>query len=173
MNWTSINIQQQAGRTGLRCLAGVGVVLLIGLAFAGCATHGVFQSSGAARLSNDGKDCIWVDSIYDWKALTDQSLIIWSPNSHCAYRVDFARQCHGLRITEEIAFQYRQGRICPDSGDTIIVPVPGSDCERCRISAIKRLTTAELQQLLPNVAVPEQDASTDKANCTSWPTMGY
>lgn len=55
MNSTSINIQQQAGRTGLRWLVGVGVALLIGLAFAGCASHGVFQNSGAARLSSDGK----------------------------------------------------------------------------------------------------------------------
>lgn len=161
MNSISMITQQQIVHTGLRWLAGIGFTLLIGLAFAGCTN----QDSGAARLSGDGKDCIWVSSIYDWKALTDQSLIVWSPNSHCAYRVDLARQCNGLRTTEEIAFQYRDGRICPDGGDTIIVPVPGSDCERCSISSVKPLTAAELQQLLPDGAVPEQNAGTVKANC--------
>lgn len=96
----------------------------------------------ASPQANDLSECFWADSIYDWRAIDDQHMIVWSPSKHCAYLVAFSMRCHGLRFTDEIAFKDRDGRICPYGGDAVIVPGPNSS--RCAIATISRMTSEEV-----------------------------
>lgn len=130
-----------------------------GLMLAACAT----EIAPEARIPSGGDDCFWANSIFDWRALNDQTLIVWSPSRRCPYRVDLAFRCNGLRFTEDIGFQDRDGRICPYGGDAIIVPGPTGD--RCSIASIRRLSAVELEQLLPpgdDADEPAADACPDQ-----------
>jgi hypothetical protein len=113
-------------------------------ALGACATEVAPES----RIPSGGDDCFWANSIYDWRALNDQTLIVWSPSRRCPYRVDLARRCDGLRFAEDLGFQDRDGRICPYGGDAVIVPGPTAD--RCSIASVRRLSAEELEQLVPS-----------------------
>jgi len=153
-----LRVIQKMG-VGARLWISAGIGLLVVFALGGCAT----QDSSAARIPTGGNDCFWAGSIHDWKALSDQRLIVWSPSRQCAYRVDLAHRCNGLRFTNDIGFQDRDGRICPYGGDAIVVPGPTGD--RCSIASIKRLAAAELDLLLSTGAVPEENVGTGAGDC--------
>jgi len=139
-------------------------LIIIGSIFAvfGCAT----SESPAGRLPASGNDCFWANSIHDWRALDEQRLIVWSPGRSCAYRVDLAHRCLGLRFTDDIGFSDRDGRICSFGGDAVIVPGRGGD--RCSIAAVTRLTEAEVSALVGDgptdepVVVTEDECEVDE-----------
>lgn len=138
---------------------GLSACLLAVLALTGCAT----QENTGSRIPSGGNDCFRANAIYDWKALNDQALIVWSPGRSCAYRVDLAHRCMGLRFTEDIGFRDRDGRICPFGGDAIIVP--GAAGEQCSIASIKRLTAEELDLLFPARRRDSADQREDGSSC--------
>lgn len=113
------------------------LLLMAGLLAAACSSGNV-RSAGYGEKS----ECFWAESIYDWRTIDDEHLLVWSPSRHCAYLVAFAIPCHGLRFTDAIAFQDRDGRICPYGGDAVIVPGPGGG--RCAIATITRMSAAEV-----------------------------
>lgn len=128
------------------------LLLLAGMAIlAGCTTvpprtsEGVTGESGRRTLPKPTLDCIFVRSLYDWKALDDYNLVVWAPSRHRPYHVELNLRCNGLRFADAIAFSDRgDGRIC--SGDAIIVgrTIP----QRCTIGAIHPLEGKELGLLM-------------------------
>jgi hypothetical protein len=129
-----------------RLLALLTVALLLG----GC-SQGVVRDTAASDMS----ECFWAESIYDWRAIDDQHLVVWSPSRHCPYLVSFSMRCHGLRFTDEIGFKDRDGRICPYGGDAVIVPGPTGS--RCTIATISRMTPEEV-----DIALKREAKSADK-----------
>lgn len=101
-------------------------------------------SQGGLRdtASGDMSECFWAGSIYDWRAIDDQHMVVWSPSKQCPYLVTFAIRCHGLKFTDEIGFKDRDGRICAYGGDAVIVPGPTGS--RCTIATISRMTQEEV-----------------------------
>jgi protein tyrosine phosphatase (PTP) superfamily phosphohydrolase (DUF442 family) len=150
---------------GARLWFSAGIGLLVVLALGGCAT----QDSSAARMPSGGNDCFWAGSIHDWKALSDQRLIVWSPSRQCAYQVDLAHRCNGPRFTNDIGFQDRDGRICSFGGDAIVIPGPTGD--HCSIASIKRLAAAELDLLLSAGAVSKGNVGADAGDCVVEPKV--
>ena len=148
---------------GVRRLAAV--MLLAGLALGGCAS----QPASSERIPSGGNDCFWAASIHDWQALDDQSLIVWSPSRQCAYQVDLARRCSGLRFTDDISFEDRDGRICPFGGDALVIP--GLAGDRCSIASITRLDEAALNRILPTGGVTQEDGLADAIDCTVQPAV--
>jgi hypothetical protein len=130
-------------------------VLLLGLA--GCASI----EGGGAQIPSGGNDCFWATSIYDWRAVNDSSIVVWSPGKRCPYLVEFALRCNGIRFTDGIVFDDRDGRICPFGGDAVIVPGPGGD--RCSIASIRRLSPAELTGYFGETAESEDGAACQPA----------
>lgn len=115
---------------------------LLALLTAAALLAGCSQGEVRDTASGDMLECFWAESIYDWRAIDDQHLIVWSPSKHCPYLVSFSVRCHGLRFTDDIGFKDRDGRICPYGGDAVIVPGHGGS--RCTIATISRMTPDEV-----------------------------
>jgi hypothetical protein len=130
-------------KVALGILAGV-------LGISACAT----PDNGSATIPSGGDDCFWTKSVHGWKAIDDQTLIVWSPSRNCPYLVETASRCIGIRFAEDIGFYDRDGRVCPYGGDAVIVPGPAGD--HCSIASITRLSPGELEILL------EDDSDLDK-----------
>jgi hypothetical protein len=124
------------------------------LTFGGCAS----TPDDAARIPSSGNDCFWAGSIHDWRAVSEQSIVVWSPSKRCPYLVQFPMRCVGIRFAEEIGFADRDGRICPYGGDAVIVPGPRD--ERCTIASIRKLNPEELAAYIGQEAVPEDSDAT-------------
>ena len=114
------------------------LALLTAVMLTGGCSEGVVRDSASASMS----ECFWAESIYDWRAIDDQHLVVWSPSKHCPYLVSFYMRCQGLRFTDEIGFKDRDGRICAFGGDAVIVPGPGGG--KCSIATISRMTQEEV-----------------------------
>ncbi len=138
------------------------VLMLAGLAaLAACTTvpqrtsEGVTGESGRRALPKPTLDCIFVRSLYDWKALDDYNLVVWAPSRHRPYHVELNLRCNGLRFADAIAFSDRgDGRIC--SGDAIIVgrTLP----QRCTIGAIHPVAGEELGLLMSDFGFGVEEA---------------
>jgi len=150
-----------AVRIGIKRLLALSIVPALLLTMGGCAS-----TEGGARIPSGGNDCFWATSIHDWRAITDQSIVVWSPSKRCPYLVEFPMRCVGIRFTDAIAFADRDGRICPYGGDAVIVPGPSG--ERCTIASIRRMTPEELADYLGDEAMPDD---TDSASTCS-PALG-
>jgi hypothetical protein len=138
-------------------LGALGIVAALPLAFGGCAS----TDGDGAKIPSGGNDCFWAGSIHDWRAISDQSIVVWSPSKRCPYLVEFPMRCIGIRFAEEIGFSDRDGRICPFGGDAVIVPGPAGG--RCTIASIRRLTTDELADYIGDEANPAE--ADDTAAC--------
>ena len=138
----------------------IAVLVIVGLA--SCAT----QDDSSATIPSGGDDCFWANSIHDWRAIDDQTLIVWSPSRSCPYLVELARRCMSIRFTEDIGFYDRDGRICPYGGDAVIVPRDAGD--RCSIASIKRLSPGDLEMLLADDPTPDEPSS-DAGECKPVP----
>ncbi len=133
---------------------------LFGIAMA--ATAGCFNSpavvdrSPAARVEIVGPEtCVFIRSIFDWRAVDDERIIIreTAGDDH-AYLVVLMSPSFNLNTAERIAFAdgNGDGRLCSFGGDAVLLP--GSIGERRPIASIKRLTEAEVKALLGRGALP-------------------
>lgn len=89
-------------------------------------------------------DCIFVRTLYDWKAIDPFRLVVWAPNRSTPYLLELDEPCTDLRFAERVLFTDRAGRVC--TGNSVIVP--GSIRKECRIGAIHPLNEDELRQVL-------------------------
>ena len=135
----------------------------------GCATSEPGEDAPESEITS-GNDCFWASSIYDFKAISNDSLIVWSPSRQCPYRVDLTRRCDGLRFADDLGFDDRDGRICPFGGDAVVVP--GLTGDRCTIRSIKRLNRDELARLVEAGVLSEKRARLDAGVCGDTPDDG-
>lgn len=105
----------------------------------------VFDNLDGRRkgLPHGGTDCIFFHSIYDWRAVDRENLIIWAPNRQSPYLVSLDRSCDGLLFTDTIALSSTlDGRLCAFGRDAVIV-----QHDRCPIGAISKLSKDQLEYL--------------------------
>lgn len=115
---------------------------------ASCANLPNDTDSGRERLR--GSDCFSSDRVSDYKAISKDLLLVWSPNRHCAYAVGIGIGCSGIRSASGIAFSDRDGRICGFPDDKVILA--GAFSEDCSITAVEKLTPERLLILAPKYA---------------------
>lgn len=123
-------------------------VALAAILSASCANLPEGEDSGRERLR--GSDCFSADRVSDYKAISKDLLLVWSPNRHCAYAVGLGIGCSGVRSASGIAFRDRDGRICGFPDDKIILA--GAFAEDCSITAVEKLTPERLLILAPKYA---------------------
>lgn len=88
--------------------------------------------SAVPRTAHAGTDqCIFLQSISGWSAINDKALIVYTSPSK-AYRVDVQGYCYGLRSTETIAIDSRDGRLCWPSNNHILTSYGG----RCLVTSV-------------------------------------
>lgn len=83
------------------------------------------------------RPCLRFDSIFNWKALDNKTLIV-EDNFHKKFRVGLMAYCEGLQFKERVAFHTAPVHLtCLTSGDDVIVRQLGSDSfNRCPIATI-------------------------------------
>jgi len=102
-------------------------------------------------------ECIFIETLYDWKALDASRLIVWAPSRKSPYLLVLDQPCSQMRFVDRIGFSDRDGRLCGFGRDAIIIP--GSFPERCTIGAIHRLDEQTAKKLLDgsDFKKPKQD----------------
>ena len=89
------------------------------------------------------RDCFRVQDISSWRAVDNQSLIIWSPTQSKPYLVTLMNRCPGLLFEETLVFKSTLSRTCSNSRDTIYTEnIP------CHIKSIKRIDKETAKEIL-------------------------
>lgn len=82
------------------------------------AATSVLLAASPTRANSD--HCIFLRSISGWNAISDRAIIVYT-GPRKAYRIDTVGYCYGLRDTETIAIDSRDGRVCWPSNNHIIM----------------------------------------------------
>lgn len=119
--------------------------LAIGMA-AGAAAHAT-----AANDKSRGNDCVFSRTIYDFKVLDRDKMIIWAPTRSKAYLVELSMPMPELKFANRIAIVDRNhdGMLCGYGMDRIVVADSGASVFRtpATVMGMKRLDDAGLAQL--------------------------
>jgi hypothetical protein len=123
------------------------VLLVAGsLALGACAAPG--GPEGEANESRSiSTDWVRTDQVRDFRVLDAGNLVLYAPTRRQAYHVELLPPCQGLRFADSISIRGRGGRLGGFAGDSIVVPRAGSP-ERCPVSSVRRLSEAELAELI-------------------------
>jgi hypothetical protein len=100
------------------------------------------------RLPETSNQCIFFRTLYDWRALNNNSLIVWAPSRNNPYYLQLDKPCFGLTFAHSIGFTSRDSRLCGFGGDSVLVESSGGRPDRCPIGSITKLTDEALQNLL-------------------------
>ncbi|MBL8630108.1 MAG: hypothetical protein JNM81_10795 [Rhodospirillaceae bacterium] len=111
------------------------------------------------KATDNGNQCIFFRTLYDWKALNNSNLIVWAPSRKHPYHLQLNRPCFGLRFAHSIGFTSRDSRLCGFGGDSVLVESGGGMPDRCPIGSITKLTEESLKALL---AQPPSKAGSEK-----------
>jgi hypothetical protein len=95
-----------------------------------------------------GNDCVFFRSVYDWKELDANNLVVWAPGRRDAYHVYLTIPLYDLKFSVQIAFvdKDHDGQLCGFSSDQIAV-VDSSFPQRSSITAMKKLDAAGIAEL--------------------------
>ena len=88
--------------------------------------------------------CLRLDSIYNWKALDNKTLIV-EDDFHKKFRVGLMAACEGLQFKERVAFRSAVPvqLTCLTSGDDVIIRQLGTESfTRCPIATIAPVAAA-------------------------------
>ncbi len=112
---------------------------------AGATAHAAAANSTARAGKND---CVFVRSIYDFKALDRNNLVIWAPSRSKAYLVELAMPLPELRFASRLALVDRNhdGMLCGYGMDRIVV-ANSSFAMPSTILGMTRLDAAGIAQL--------------------------
>jgi len=114
----------------------------------------------AAKPKRNTSACVFFRSVYDWRALDDNHLVLWSPSSKKeAYLVQLAMPLFSLRFAHTLAFVdgNNDGRLC-DFGRDAIADTDRSMPQQSTIISLTRLdaeATAKLEEKYKIKLVPE------------------
>jgi hypothetical protein len=95
-----------------------------------------------------GNDCVFFRSVYDWKELDANNLVIWAPGRRDAYHVYLMIPLYDLKFSVQLAFvdKDRDGQLCGFSSDQIAV-VDRNFPQQSSITAMKKLDAAGIAEL--------------------------
>lgn len=112
----------------------------------GAATAHAAAANSTARAGKN--DCVFVRSIYDFKALDRNNLVIWAPSRSKAYLVELAMPLPELRFANRLALVDRNhdGMLCGYGMDRIVV-ADSSFAMPSTILGMTRLDDAGIAQL--------------------------
>ena len=103
----------------------------------------LFLANLLVSEENLSRDCFRVQDISSWRAVDNQSLIIWSPTQSKPYLVTLMNRCPGLLFEETLVFKSTLSRTCSNSRDTIYTEdIP------CHIKSIKRINKEAAKEIL-------------------------
>ena len=103
----------------------------------------LFLANLLVSEENLSRDCFRVQDISSWRAVDNQSLIIWSPSQSKPYLVTLMNRCPGLLFEETLVFKSTLSRTCSNSRDTIYTEnIP------CHIKSIKRIDKEAAKEIL-------------------------
>ena len=103
----------------------------------------LFLANLLVSEENLSRDCFRVQDISSWRAVDNQSLIIWSPTQSKPYLVTLMNRCPGLLFEETLVFKSTLSRTCSNSRDTIYTEnIP------CHIKSIKRIDKEAAKEIL-------------------------
>jgi hypothetical protein len=100
------------------------------------------------KLPNTTIKCIQFRTLYDWRALNANNLIVWAPTRKHPYHLQLDRPCRGLRFAHQIGFTSNDSQLCGFGGDSVLVQDGGGAPDRCPIGSITPLTEDGLKRLL-------------------------
>lgn len=83
------------------------------------------------------RPCLRLDSIYNWKAVDNKTLIV-EDDFHKKFRVGLMTYCEGLQFKERVAFHSAVPirLTCLSAGDDVLIRELGTGFTRCPISSI-------------------------------------
>lgn len=115
---------------------------------AGASAHAAASTDNTARANKN--ECVFSRTIYDFKALDRDKMVIWAPTRSKAYLVELSMPMPELKFANRIAFVDRNhdGMLCGYGMDRIIV-ADSSPAFRtpATIMGMQRLDDAALAQL--------------------------
>src|SRR5688572_12458813 len=125
------------------------------------ATAQATAATNTTRASNN--DCVFVRSIYDFKALDRNNLVIWAPSRSKAYLVELAMPLPELRFANRLALVDRNhdGMLCGYGMDRIVV-ADSSFALPSTILGMTRLDSEGIAQLEQKYDVRLTRKKTDK-----------
>ena len=116
------------------------------LALGACA--GTAERDGETTESRPiSTDWVRTDQVRDFRVLDASNLVLYAPTRRQAFHVELMPPCQGLRFADTIAIRGRGGRLAGFAGDAIVVPRAGLS-DRCPVSSVRRLSEAELTELI-------------------------
>ena len=127
---------------------------------AGASAHATTNST--ARASKN--ECVFTRSIYDFKALDRNNLVIWAPSRSKAYLVELSMPLPELKFANRLALVDRNhdGMLCGYGMDRIVV-ADSSFAHPATIMGMTRLDAAGLAQLEEKYDVRLTRKKADKA----------
>lgn len=122
---------------------------------AGASAHATTNQATTNSTSRAGKnECVFTRSIYDFKALDRNNLVIWAPSRSKAYLVELSMPLPELKFASRLALVDRNhdGMLCGYGMDRIVV-ADSSFAQPSTILGMTRLDAAGLAQLEEKYAV--------------------
>ena len=101
-------------------------------------TAGFFAAATPALADSD--HCIFLSSINGFNAIDDHAVIVYT-GVRKAYRIDVAGYCNGLRDTETLAIDSRDGRVCWPSNNYIV-----TSYGRCLVTSVLPMADAKQKE---------------------------
>lgn len=117
--------------------------------------HATTNQATTDSTSRAGKnECVFTRSIYDFKALDRNNLVIWAPSRSKAYLVELSMPLPELKFANRLALVDRNhdGMLCGYGMDRIVV-ADSSFAQPSTILGMTRLDAAGLAQLEEKYAV--------------------
>jgi hypothetical protein len=102
---------------------------------------GIMAASPALAVKDD---CVFIRSIDGYNVIDDHTLIIHDGQQ--AYRVNLFGPCTGLRWTEDIAIDSRDGMMCWPSNNHIIISDHGIK-QTCMVDSVVKMAPADIEKL--------------------------
>lgn len=134
----------------MKSYVNVKAALLISLlCIAGCAhSPGTGGQQSAERNTAVGTDCVFLQNLYNWQALNDRSLVVWTLGGEDAYLVTIAPDMLNLSFAEDLRFEDGDGNgmLCGFGGDAITMG--GLMAQRSTVQSVRKLSAAQLADLL-------------------------
>ena len=113
---------------------------------AGASVPATASTDNTSRVNKN--ECVFSRTIYDFKPLDRNKMIIWAPTRSRAYLVELSMPMPELKFANQIAFVDRNhdGMLCGYGMDRIVVPDSGFRTP-ATIMSMQRLDDAALAQL--------------------------
>ena len=124
------------------------LMFAVALAAAGIGLGATSAQATTSSARSGKNECVFTRSIYDFKALDRNNLVIWAPSRSKAYLVELSMPLPELKFASRLALVDRNhdGMLCGFGMDRIVV-ADSSFAQPSTIMGMSRLDAAGLAQL--------------------------